>query len=90
MNQYQTRVDCEVAGQWRVAGFPFSLTDTQAAELLPPRGNVVALYTGPATTAGDTTADTTAENADENATDNKEPQHARLGRNKRGRGKPAR
>lgn len=86
MNQYQTRVDCEVAGQWRVAGLPFSLTSKQAAELMPPRGNVVALYTGPAAA----TADTTAENAAENATDNKEPQHARLGRNKRGHGKPTR
>lgn len=70
MNQYQTRVDCEVAGQWRVAGLPFSLTSEQAAELMPPRGNVVTLYVG-----RPTVTDTVA--------DNKEPQHGRLGRNKR-------
>lgn len=44
MKQYVTRIDCEVAGHWRVAGSPFALTDGQAAELSPPRGNVVALY----------------------------------------------
>lgn len=44
MKLYVTRIDCEVAGQWRMAGAPFSLTDGQAAELMPPRGSVVAPY----------------------------------------------
>lgn len=47
MKQYTTRIDCEVAGQWRVAGSPFTMTDEQAAELIAPRGNVVALWTPP-------------------------------------------
>lgn len=47
MKQYTTRIDCEVAGTWRAAGVPFTLTDAQAAELTPPRGNVVALYVPP-------------------------------------------
>jgi hypothetical protein len=70
MNQYQTRVDCEVAGQWRVAGLPFSLTSKQAAELMPPRGNVVALWVDPAAVSAAVTKEV-------------EPQHGRLGRNKR-------
>lgn len=45
MQQYTTRISCEVAGQWRVAGSPFAMTDEQAAELIAPRGNVVALWT---------------------------------------------
>ncbi|MBY3434823.1 hypothetical protein [Rhizobium laguerreae] len=44
MKQYTTRIDCEVAGQWRVAGLPFAMTDEQAAELIAPRGNVVTLW----------------------------------------------
>lgn len=47
MNLYTTRVDCEVGGQWRVAGVPFTLTDAQAAELTPPFGSVVALLSPP-------------------------------------------
>lgn len=47
MNLFTTRIDCEVAGQWRAAGVPFSLTDAQAVELMPPRGGVVAPYVPP-------------------------------------------
>lgn len=47
MNLFTTRIDCEVAGQWRTAGVPFSLTDAQAVELMPPRGGVVAPYVPP-------------------------------------------
>jgi len=45
MKTYTTRIDCEVAGQWRVAGSPFELTDAQAFQLTPPHGNVAALWT---------------------------------------------
>lgn len=44
MKLYTTKHDCEVAGSWRMAGVPFSLSDEQAAELTPPRGSVVAPY----------------------------------------------
>ncbi len=44
MKLYTTKRDCEVAGYWRMAGVPFSLSDEQAAELTPPRGSVVAPY----------------------------------------------
>ncbi|KAB1086487.1 hypothetical protein F4V91_08625 [Neorhizobium galegae] len=67
MKQYTTRIDCEVAGQWRVAGSPFELTDAQAFQLTPPHGNVVALWAPPAKTT----------------IVKKERPHARLGRNKR-------
>lgn len=44
MNLYTSRIDCEVAGHWRVAGEPFALTDAQAKELTKPFGSVVSLY----------------------------------------------
>lgn len=73
MKLYTTRIDCEVAGTWRPAGVPFSLTDGQAAELLPPRGNVVALYAPPLRVARETRPAVAKETTD----------YGRLGRNKR-------
>lgn len=72
MKLYTTRVDCEVGGQWRVAGVPFTLTDAQAAELTPPRGSVVALYVPPAPTP-----------APEESPADKEPVNGRLNRRQR-------
>lgn len=44
MNLYTSRIDCEVAGHWRVSGEPFALTDAQAKELTKPFGSVVSIY----------------------------------------------
>lgn len=45
MSLYTTRISCEIAGRWRVAGDPFDLTLDQAKYLAPPLGNAVVPYT---------------------------------------------
>ena len=42
MTEWTVRTACEVAGQWRVPGVPFALTQAQAKHLAPPFGNVIA------------------------------------------------